>query len=66
MDDSFLDEIDFDDSEISVDPSGSFPVISFSDDLDNLLAKRWSRALVIHLLRRKIGFKALHTRLQVL
>lgn len=66
MNKELLDEADFDDLEISVDSLGSFPIISFFDGVENLLVKRWCKALILHLLGRKIGFKALHSRLQEL
>lgn len=59
-------EFDFDESEITAGLTGPYPIISFSDELENNLARKWNRALVVRLLGLKTGFKALDTRLKEL
>lgn len=48
-----LSDADFDFDQILL--KGTVLVISFSNDLEKSLAKRWSRAMVIRLLEHKIG-----------
>lgn len=65
VDDQFSEsDLVFDDMEVQILLKGIVPIISFSDDLENNLAKRWSRVVVIRLLGCKIGFLALQSRLQ--
>lgn len=64
--DGQINDFDFDEAEIIVNTKGPILTISFSNDLENILAKRWSKALVVHLLGRKIRYKTLLGRLQEL
>lgn len=50
-------EIDFDDSEVTITMSGSVPVISFSDALENELARKWKMPSLFAFWDSKQGLK---------
>lgn len=58
--------MDFDESEIEVIKIGPFPIIRFSDDLEQKLAKTGNRSITIKLLGKKIDFNTLQLRLFLL
>ncbi|KAK4286585.1 hypothetical protein QN277_003121 [Acacia crassicarpa] len=51
---------------ITEDPSRNFPCFRFSTKMKNRLHKAWSNAVVVKLLGRTIGFRALEKRLQAM
>lgn len=57
---------DFDESEVTVVYDGPVSKILFSDQLENNLAHCWRRAVIIKLLGRTMGFKAVSMRLQAM
>lgn len=59
-------DFDFNESEITIDLMSPYPVITFSDELENNQAKGSNRDLVVHLLSQKIELKALEIRLKEL
>lgn len=54
--------MDFDESEIEVIKIGPFPIIRFSDDLEQKLSKTGNRSITIKLLGMKIDFNTLQLR----
>ncbi|KAI9121694.1 hypothetical protein K1719_008727 [Acacia pycnantha] len=69
-DDSMLSDSDKEDytplSNISEHPTHNFPTFSFSEKMQKMLYKAWSRAVIVKLLGRNIGYKLLPSILQSL
>ncbi|KAJ9180978.1 hypothetical protein P3X46_009156 [Hevea brasiliensis] len=59
-------DLEFDDLDVSVDKSGPFPIVKVSSKLQNNLAKRWRKAVVMRLPGRRVGYKALLNKLDAL
>lgn len=59
-----MDDVDFDEGEVVVRKGGRIPVIEFSDQLEENLARCWSKSVISKLLGRRIGYRALESRLQ--
>lgn len=65
-DDSMSDTDDSPKCEIVEDPSRNFPNFIFSSKMKRRMYKAWHNSVIIKLLGRNIGFKALETRIQSL
>ncbi|KAK8656688.1 hypothetical protein V6N13_098630 [Hibiscus sabdariffa] len=63
---SLHDELDVEllESEFSIDRSGSYSMIKFSELFHAKIDHRMHRLVILRLLGRSIGFKALHSRIQ--
>lgn len=57
---------DFEDSDVTVICDGPIPVIDFSDQLEQKLAKKWKRSVIIQLLGQRLGYMAMSVRLHSL
>ena len=59
-------EWDFEPGDVTIGDDGSMPVIKFSKRIQDKLIKPWQNSVVVKLLRRNIGYKALCNRLKVM
>ena len=66
LDEEFLgreEDLEFDTKDVTISEKGSIPSISFSKKIHAQLVKPWMNAVVVKLLGRTIGYRALWNRL---
>ncbi|XP_039058597.1 uncharacterized protein LOC120202198 [Hibiscus syriacus] len=59
-------EIFFQEGDVTMDSSGDFPRISFSKRIHDLIDRNMKQVIITRLLGKKIGYKALMNRIQML
>ena len=59
-------DVDLGSEDVRIDHNGQIPAIAFSQKVHEQLIKPWQNAVVIKLLGRSLGYKALSFRLETL